>query len=436
MLKSPAKRMRAAALLLVLSGCGAVYTSPQVSENSVVEVVPLTLETLKAANATPYQPRALPAAFSQIAEPGQLPALPRPAFDEEARLAPPQTLLPPPAPDAPYRIGVSDLILLSTPQPTGAEAITGLLAAQTRRQGYTVQDDGAISVPDVGRIALAGLTLDEAEAEVFQALVARQVDPAFSIEISEFNSQHVSVGGAVKQAVLAPITLRPLYLGDALQLAGGATTQTPEFASIRIARAGKIYTIPLEAYRADPALQKLRLVSGDTVMIESDYRPEQARAYFDEQIQLMQARASARAQALSERRAQLAQMRQNFEAKLGLGAIARDYAYLAGEVGTQNRFPLPFETKASLADILYDNGGVPVISGDISQIYVLRGNEALTKITAYHLDAENAANLLLSPRFELHSNDVVFVAEQPITAWNRVIGQIIPTLSTANSITN
>ena len=40
----------------------------------------------------------------------------------------------------------------------------------------------------------------------------------------------------------------------------------------------------------------------------------------------------------------------------------------------------------------------------------------------------NAANFLLATRFQLRPNDVIFVAEQPVTKWNRVITQITPSL--------
>jgi polysaccharide export outer membrane protein len=58
-------------------------------------------------------------------------------------------------------------------------------------------------------------------------------------------------------------------------------------------------------------------------------------------------------------------------------------------------------------------------------------------LTAFHLDAENAANLAVATQLEIRPNDVVFVAEQPITSWNRAFSQILPQLflSFANAVT-
>ena len=89
----------------------------------------------------------------------------------------------------------------------------------------------------------------------------------------------------------------------------------------------------------------------------------------------MQARQAARASALQElqfevslRRSSLEEARSNYQTRRELGADDREYVYLAGEVGTQSRFALPFERKASLADALYDAGGVASSTGDVASV--------------------------------------------------------------------
>ncbi|MEO0633796.1 MAG: hypothetical protein AAFY52_06655 [Pseudomonadota bacterium] len=73
----------------------------------------------------------------------------------------------------------------------------------------------------------------------------------------------------------------------------------------------------------------------------------------------------------------------------------------------------------------------------MAQIYVLRSApdpRDFGAVTAWHLDARNAANLTMAARFELRPNDVVFVAEQPVTRWGRVITQITPSLLTTGAV--
>ena len=153
-------------------------------------------------------------------------------------------------------------------------------------------------------------------------------------------------------------------------------------------------------------------------------------------------RRSARSEAIAElqaeialRSASLSEKRSNFQARVALAAVDRDYVYLTGELIKPGRFELPFGRQATLADALYIDGGFNTESGDSSQIYVLRGTNGGTRVIAYRLDAENVVNLVVATRLQMRPNDIVFVAEQPVTRWNRALQQIFPTLSTARSLT-
>jgi polysaccharide export outer membrane protein len=372
--------------------------------------------------------------------------LPSPTFQDEVRPKALELRLPPRADPGPYQIGVGDVVLLATPRAaTSVEQLSGLLAAQNARQGYTVQDDGSINIPDVGRVRIAGLTIEDAEAALFQRLVENQIDPTFSLEISEFNSRKVSIGGAVGQPAVVPVTLTPLYLEEALAAAGGITVADQDYASIRLYRDGTLYQIPLSELYSRASLTRTRLLPGDAIFVDTEYELSRAQDYFAQQITLIQARQVARQSALAElqlevtlRRSNLDEARANYQTRVDLGADNRDYVYLAGEVGTQSRFALPFERKANLADALYDSGGVASTTGDISQIYVLRASadpREFGAVTAWHLDTRNAANLALATRFELRPDDIIFIAQQPVTKWSRSVSQIIPqVLSAGNTL--
>ena len=77
--------------------------------------------------------------------------------------------------------------------------------------------------------------------------------------------------------------------------------------------------------------------------------------------------------------------------------------------------------------MLYSGGGFSNTTGDPAEIYVLRGNKD-GSVIAYHLNAENAANLVLATSLQMRPNDVVFIEEQPITKWNRSLQQLFPAL--------
>lgn len=435
-------------LAFSLTGCGAAYFSPEVVEevtaSGEVRVAPITTANIAIANRSSYRPKTLPAIFSRTTGGGAGlrggGALPDPAFTPESRPAALVTRLPPTHRHETYRIGVGDVLLLATPQAGSTIAeLTGLLAAQNRRQGYTVQDDGAIAIPDVGRVELAGLTVEEAEAELFRQLVENQIDPAFSLEIAEFHSQRVSLGGALRNPTIVPINLTALQLNEALNAAGGISATDHDYVVIRLYRGGKMYQIPLKAYLEDAAIQKTILKGGDSIFVDTEFNLANAHAYFEQQIRLSEFRQRSREIALSQltaevalRRAELTEARTNYQARIELDAIERDYVYLSGEVGVQGRYTLPFERKATLADALFDRSeGVPTETGNIAEVYVLRAKEGGTGITAWHLDARNVANLVLATQFELRPNDIIFVAEQPVTRWSRVVQQLTPSLITA-----
>lgn len=435
-----------AASLALPPACGMVYTSPKVSRAAGTDVdireIKLTPETVLLANRAPYSPRDLPGEFYSHATGHQGPglgALPNAPSVPDERPGRLELRVPPEAPDRPYTIGVGDVVLLATKtNGSSVEQLSGLLAAQTRRQGYTVLDDGSISIPDIGRVMIGGMTLAEAQDQIFKFLLENQVDPAFSLEVTEFNSKKVTVGGAVQNSVRIPITLNRPSLTEALTATGGTVVKDEQFASIRIYRDGTLYQIPYEIYLERPDLQNLKLMNGDAVFVDTTYDLDRALSFYTTEIEVIRLRSEARQQTLdalqteiSLRRGMLDERRSNFEARQEYGAEKRDYVYLSGEVQNQNRVALPYEQHATLADVLYGNGGFPTETGNASNIYVLRPSSDPAEfgaVTAWHLDAANAVNMTLATRMQMRPNDIVFIEEQPITKWGRALQQFLPTL--------
>jgi len=457
----------------LLGACGVFYTAPSVSTGSVfghadtdlkVDVVRMTFESTSAANLTRYVPARLPLGFQpeavakltgRTASTPRLGPLPAPPSRPGSRPGFIADNLPPLEGATPYLIGVADVLLLAV-NAAGAtlDQLPALIAAQSKRQGFVVQGDGAIAIPEIGRIQVAGKTMQDAEAVIFQTLVRAGIDPSFSLEIAEFNSQRVSIGGEVRAPALVPITLKMLYLHEAINSAGGLAVADPKVAKIQLIRGATAYQIGVQRFLSDPAMRQIGLRDGDSIVVTSEFSEERARALFSEQLALRQQimtdaqfRAGVQAQVQSTLSAaeslalqRLQSERAVFKDRIELGAVRRDYAYLAGEAREPHRFTLPFETKAVLADVLFDKSGLDIRNADYGEIYVLRRStnpEEAGAVTAYHLDADNAANLSLASMFEMHAGDVVFVTEQPITSWNRAFSQILPSLflSAANAAT-
>lgn len=430
-------------MLAALAGCGITYVSSQVStatEGMDVRVIQITPETVLMANSQPYAPRSLPAAFYQTAgmgSPRGAGAMPEPP--QFPQLAP-QTLElrpPPPVTPGPYRLGTGDVLRLVVAAGLEVDPLTGAAEGQTTMQELTVRDDGAVSMPQVGTVDMAGLTVEEAEARLFSRMINAGLDPNFSLEISGYNSHRAVIGGAVGSPQVLSLTLNPPDLNEALAAAGGVTAQDAEFASIRIYRDGQLYQIPLEDFLARRDLQRLSVFSGDAIYVDTTYDLDRAQAFYERQLGVISLQRTNRQAALSElqaemsaRRSVISEQRDTFRTLADLGAVERDYVYLAGEVARQSRWPLPYAQQASLADVLYDAGGFRSDTGNPGHIYVLRASTNPAEfgaVTAWHLNARGAAAFTLAPRFEMRPDDIVFIEEQPVTRWNRAVQQTIPT---------
>lgn len=429
---------------LVLAGCGVTYNSPTVQTQAAgldVKVMPITASSVKQANSAPYVPLSLPDAFyaeaggASLRGAATLPDIPDGPTQSRESIA---TKLPDQIAPQRYRIGIGDVVMLVTKSTTSTiEELGGLLSAQTQRKGFTVRDNGMIALPDIGQIKVAGNTLEDAEDAVFQALVAKNIDPAFSLEIAEFNSQHVAVGGKVARAGLVPLTLKPLRLGDALAQAGGVIADDKEATAIRLYRDGTLYQMPASAVPSNAEARNLTLLPGDAIYVDESYNLDRALAFYEAQITAIGLKRGARLQALTELKAEMSvqrdaldERRANFSTRRELDAETRDYVYLAGEVAQQGRVALPYGRQASLADVLYDEGGFNTRTGDPAQIYVIRPGTGTddTKVTAWHLDATNVVNITLATRMQMRPNDIVFIEEQPITKWSRAFEQAFPIL--------
>ena len=419
-------------IALTLTGCGIAYqpTSVRDDASANIRVVHLTPETVLEANNSPYTPKSWPVAFvstDNLEEKNH--KLQDPFFASqrldgvmEWRMLEREPLT--------YMIGVGDVLTLNMQlKESLGDVLNGLMESQTSQRGFRVQDDGAISIPDIGRVVIGGSTLQEAESAVYQRLLEVGVSPSFSIEINEFNSQKISISGNVISPGILPLTLQPLYLDEAIYESGGFTISDASFIIVSLYRNESIYQIfGPEIYKQNDT-NRILLKDGDTIVVD----------VADEYDRILGLSQEARANRLGELEVQTRIKANNAKtilSKMEYGSIAREYVYVIGEVLQQSRYTLPFEHKAVLADALLESGGgVSSLTGNPKQIYVLRGGADLKNfapITALHLDAKNATNFLLATRLELRPKDVVFVGTQPITNWNRMIKQIIPSLGLPN----
>lgn len=146
-----------------------------------------------------------------------------------------------------------------------------VLGVEALERRVRVAADGTITLPLVGSIRAAGLTVDGLEREIARHLVDGYVkDPQVSVFVEEFRSRRVSVSGAVRRPGSFEI-LRPATLLEALALAGGvlADEAAPR---MQIVRPGAETPIEVDrlALQGGSLDQNLALQPGDLVHVPFD----------------------------------------------------------------------------------------------------------------------------------------------------------------------
>ena len=96
---------------------------------------------------------------------------------------------------------------------------------------------------------------------------------------------------------------------------------------------------------------------------------------------------------------------------------------ITGEVINSRLYELSPSERKTLSEALYSDQTFDKLSSDTSQIYLLRQKNKVN-VVAYHLDASNPSRLILANRLELRPGDIIFIASQPVTNYNRAFRQI------------
>jgi polysaccharide export outer membrane protein len=143
----------------------------------------------------------------------------------------------------------------------------GVFQAEELSTQERVNEAGAIVLPLIGPVPVAGLTTDEAERRIADALAKDYLqNPQVDIFVSEFADQEVSVGGEVDKPGVFPISGRTTLL-QAIALAGGTTdlAKESEVVVFRTAPVGST----ISAYVVD--LNKVeRGELGDPLLVAND----------------------------------------------------------------------------------------------------------------------------------------------------------------------
>ncbi len=145
------------------------------------------------------------------------------------------------APRGSYVLGPNDQI-----------TIRALDAEEISDKPYRVGPNGYLTLPMIGRVKAAGLTVEDLEAEIASALKPYVREPEVSVSVSELHSQPVSVIGWVNTPGVVQLQGSKTLI-EVLSMAGGLRSDAGN--NIVITRKQEWGALPLPDARPDPTGQ-------------------------------------------------------------------------------------------------------------------------------------------------------------------------------------
>jgi polysaccharide export outer membrane protein len=152
-----------------------------------------------------------------------------------------------------YESGGSTLFGQTVPNPGSTVPQAGVVpAGATTIPAQTIEADGKIIVPFVGRMQVVGRTPNEVAREVEKQLKGKAVDPQVIVTLVANSSNVATVGGDVNGPRPVPLSLRGERLLDVIASAGGAKFPAYE-TYVRVIRNGHVGMVLLQTVISKPS---------------------------------------------------------------------------------------------------------------------------------------------------------------------------------------
>ena len=300
--------------------------------------------------------------------------------------------------------------------------------------GHVVGNDGRFYFPYAGKIQAYGKTTGQVRDALEQKLASFITNPQVSVRVAVFRSQKIYTSGAVLKPSTLKVSDVPLTVRDAISQSGGVTPNLfSGYASL--ARGNKRISINLNRMlKHNDNRQNFLLKNGDRLhIIEKDetveWHKELNRAIQKERIlnpiklrfELQKERSIARLKKQLERELKSEQAK----------------VFVMGEVHKPGSVRYAIEDGMTLAEAINDAGSFREETVNPKGVFVIRQETVNDKIpTVYQLPLASVHSMLLAEQFNVRPRDIVYVTATPTIRWNRVLSQLIPSLTLVNTVSN